>query len=149
MGWQVTQIAEGFCLPKCRPKGGINCLVLWRILPRIVFIRGRTAYRRAGALSPLRLIACHDLERHNHLCRSKWSKVLNAVTQFTPNIPEYPSALQLVEIMENGKHAVMAQYLLYHVEVEEGRAPRMSQTRRKLQLSRLQHCPREPQDSAR
>ena len=40
----------------------------------------------------------------------------HAVTQFTPNIPEYPSALQLVEIMENGKHAVMAQYLLYHVD---------------------------------
>ena len=65
---------------------------------------------------PLRLIPCHDLERHNQVCRSKWSKVLNAVTQFTPNIPEYPSALQLVEIMENGKHAVMAQYLLYHVD---------------------------------
>ena len=37
-------------------------------------------------------------------------------TQFTPNIPEYPSALHLVEIMENGKHAVMAQYLSYHVD---------------------------------
>ncbi len=40
----------------------------------------------------------------------------HAVTQFTPNIPEYPSALQLVEIMENGKHAVMAPYLSYHVD---------------------------------
>jgi len=65
---------------------------------------------------PLRLIACHDLERHNHVCKSKWSKVLNAVTQFTPNIPEYPSVLQMVEIMENGKHAVMAPHLSYHVD---------------------------------
>ena len=57
---------------------------------------------------PLRLVTCHDLERHNHGRRSKWFKVLSSVTKFIPNIPEYPSMSQLVEIMEAGKHVVMA-----------------------------------------
>ena len=65
---------------------------------------------------PLRTITCHDLERCNHMNKAKWSKVLGAVTSFTPNIPEYPSATQLVEIMEAGKHAVMATSLKYAVD---------------------------------
>ena len=56
---------------------------------------------------PLRTVTCHDLERHNHKCKSKWSKVLGAVTSFTPNIPERPSPA-LAQIMEAGKHVVMA-----------------------------------------
>ncbi len=48
--------------------------------------------------------------------KTKWSKVLGAVTSFTPNIPERPSGSQLVEIMEAGKHAVMATSLKYDVD---------------------------------
>jgi len=65
---------------------------------------------------PLRTITCHDLERFNHMRKTKWSKVLGAVTSFTPNIPERPSGSQLVEIMEAGKHAVMATSLKYDVD---------------------------------
>ena len=65
---------------------------------------------------PLRTITCHDLERCNHMRKTKWSKVLGAVTSFTPNIPERPSGTQLVEIMEAGKHAVMATSLKYDVD---------------------------------
>jgi hypothetical protein len=65
---------------------------------------------------PLRTITCHDLERCNHMHKAKWSKVLGAVTSFTPNIPEYPSATQLAEIMKAGKHAVMATSLKYDVD---------------------------------
>ena len=41
---------------------------------------------------------------------------MGAVTSFTPNIPEYPSATQLAEIMKAGKHAVMATSLKYDVD---------------------------------
>ena len=32
---------------------------------------------------PLRLIPCHDLERHNHVCRSKWSKLSRRYSIYT------------------------------------------------------------------
>ena len=65
---------------------------------------------------PLRTVTCHDLERHNHKRKSKWSKVLGAVTSFTPSIPERPSPRFLAQIMEAGKHVVMATSLTYDID---------------------------------
>ncbi len=65
---------------------------------------------------PLREATCHDLERHNHSHKSKWSKVIKTVISFTPNIPEKPSARKLIEIMEAGKHVVMAPSLINDID---------------------------------
>ena len=83
------------------------------------FIRGRIAYRRAGAWSPPSIGDMpwfRTINNHDHSRKSKWSKAIKTVISFTPNIPEKPSAWKLVEIMEAGKHAVMSSSLAYDVD---------------------------------
>jgi hypothetical protein len=46
----------------------------------------------------------------------EWSKVIKTVISFTPNIPEKPSARKLIEIMEAGKHVVMAPSLINDID---------------------------------
>ena len=85
---------------------------------------------------PLRIIKCHDLERRNHGLRSKWFKVLNAVTNCTSNIPEKPSVKQMVTIMEAGKHMVMAPSLAYDVDQTSNSINTMYDYLRKNEVSR-------------
>ena len=48
--------------------------------------------------------------------RSKWSRVLRKVISFSTDIPDVPSGIELTEIMEAGKHAVMATKLGRNVD---------------------------------
>ena len=68
--------------------------------------------------------------------RSKWFKVLNAVTNCTSNIPEKPSVKQMVTIMEAGKHMVMAPSLAYDVDQTSNSINTMYDYLRKNEVSR-------------
>lgn len=107
MGRKLSRLRTGFRFPSVGLK---EALTLWFmgglytddcLTPEEISSDVRIRY------PPLRNITCHDLERSDHVPRSKWNKVLKKVLSFTEGIAEKPTPTQLVAIMEAGKHAVM------------------------------------------
>merc|ERR1711991_115778 len=115
-GGKLRRLRQGFQFPNVGLKEALAVWYYGGYYPESCLTVDELRNGERVRYPPLRLITCHDLERHNHFRKSKWSKVIRSVTSFTSNIPEKPSAKELVNVMNKGKHAVMSSSLLYDTD---------------------------------
>ena len=135
-GGKLRRLRQSFVYPNVGLKEALTVWYYGGYYPESCLIERELCDGERVRFPPLRLIKCNDLERRNHGLRSKWFKVLNAVTNCTSNIPEKPSVKQMVTIMEAGKHMVMAPSLAYDVDQTSNSINTMYDYLRKNEVSR-------------
>ena len=113
---EVFETAAGFVYPNVGLKEALTVWYYGGYYQELCLSEEELRTGERVRYPPLREVTCHDLERHNHSHKSKWSKVIKTVISFTPNIPEKPSARKLIEIMEARKHVVMAPSLINDID---------------------------------
>jgi hypothetical protein len=115
-GGKLRRLRQGFQFPNAGLKEALAVWYYGGYYPESCLTVNELRNGERVRYPPLRLITCHDLERHNHSRKSKWSKVIRTVISFSSNIPKKPNGKELVDIMNKGKHAVMSSSLLYDID---------------------------------